>query len=73
MMSKQRRVIVTKRRTYRLADDAQGIPVEDYFPNAKLPETIKGAIVYQTKDGPVIAYSVKKRKGLSACARYRIY
>jgi hypothetical protein len=50
------RVIVTKRRIYRLAPDQQGQPVEEAL---KLPDNLrlflKGAKIYQTPDGPVIA------------------
>jgi len=42
------RVIVTKRRIYRLAPEQEGVPVETYFPGAILPEMLKGAEVYQT-------------------------
>jgi hypothetical protein len=49
------RVIVTKRRIYELASDEQGVPVEEYFAGVTLPETIKGAKVYDTVDGPVVA------------------
>ena len=47
------RVIVTKRRIYRLAPEQEGVPVETYFPGAILPEMLKGAEVYQTEDGPI--------------------
>jgi hypothetical protein len=50
------RVIVTKRRIYRLAPDEQGQPVEDALNlPANLRLFLKGAKVYQTADGPVIA------------------
>src|SRR5438128_1399373 len=49
------RVIVTKRKSYGLALDKQGVPVEEYFAGVTLPETIKGAKVYGTVDGPVVA------------------
>lgn len=49
------RVIITKRKTYWLAEDAQGTPVEEYLPTANLPAGLQGALVYQTEDGPVIA------------------
>ena len=42
------RVIVTKRRIYRLAPEQEGVPVETYLPGAILPEILKGAKVYQT-------------------------
>ena len=51
------RVIFTRYRTYLLAPDEQGVPVEQYFQGIDLPEPIKGsgAKVYQTADGPVMA------------------
>lgn len=49
------RVIITKRKTYQLADDAKGVPVEDYFCHANLTAGLQGALVYQTEEGPVIA------------------
>ena len=51
------RVVVTKYRTYELAPDQQGVPVEQYFPGVTLPIPLKGsgAKVYETRDGPVIA------------------
>jgi len=61
------RVIVTKHRTYKLAADAQGVPVEKYFAGVTLPEPIKGsgAKVYETADGPVLAMP-RRRKRRSA-------
>jgi hypothetical protein len=53
-MSKTR-VIVTKYRTYELAADAQGVPVEEYWPDIKMTDWLKGAKVYQTQDGSVVA------------------
>jgi hypothetical protein len=40
-----------------LADDAQGVPVEEYFPDITLPlpEPLRGAKIYETSDGPVVA------------------
>ena len=55
MIFEATRVIVTKRKTYTFAADAVGIPVEEAFPGAKLPAILKGAKLYQTEDGPVIA------------------
>jgi hypothetical protein len=50
------RVIVTKRRIYRLAPDQQGQPVEEALNlPANLRAFLKGAKLYQTPDGPVIA------------------
>lgn len=50
-----RRVIVTKRRTYGLGPDAAGIPLQERYPGLKLPDRLKDARIYQTPDGPVIA------------------
>ena len=49
------RVIITKRKTYRLPKDQQGQPVEEAWPNAKVPPSLQGAKIYQTEDGPVVA------------------
>ena len=58
-----KRAIVTKYCIYELAQDAKGIPVEEYFPGAKLPEALRGSKVYQTADGPVIAAPSRRRPG----------
>jgi hypothetical protein len=52
------RVIVTKYRLYELAADEQGVPVEQYFAGATLPTPLKDshAKVYDTRDGPIIAF-----------------
>jgi hypothetical protein len=52
-----KRQIVTKHRIYELPADAQGVPVEEYFPDITLPlpEPLRGAKVYETSDGPVVA------------------
>jgi hypothetical protein len=49
------RVIITKRKIYRLPGDQQGQPVEEAWPNANIPARLKGAKIYQTEDGPVVA------------------
>ena len=49
------RIVVTKHRTYHIADDVERMPIEEYMPDTNLPEDLKGAKVYLTKDGPVIA------------------
>jgi hypothetical protein len=49
------RVIITKRKTYTLPADAQGQPIEQALPKARIPASLKGAKIYQTEDGPVIA------------------
>lgn len=48
------RVILTKRKTYILPEDRQGQPVEEAWPNARIPASLRGAKIYQTQDGPVI-------------------
>jgi hypothetical protein len=51
-----RRMIVTKYRAYKLAPDQKGTPIAEYFPAVRSwPEGTKGAKVYETPDGPVIA------------------
>ena len=47
--------IYTKRRVYRLPKDARGIPVEEAFPGAEMPAFLKGALVYDTPRGRIIA------------------
>ena len=49
------RLVVTKHRTYHIPADVKGMPIEEYLPDTNLPDTLKGAKVYLTKDGPVIA------------------
>jgi hypothetical protein len=51
------RVIVTKYQTYFIADDDQGVPIEDYYPGVKWPPSMqgKGIRVYETRNGPVVA------------------
>lgn len=47
--------IYTKRRVYRLPKDAKGIPIEEAFPGAEMPAFLKGALVYDTPRGRIIA------------------
>jgi hypothetical protein len=52
------RVIFTKHGIYELEPDACGVPIEEYFKNANFgawPEPFRGAKVYETPYGPVIA------------------
>lgn len=49
------RVIITKRKTYILPEDAQGQPIEQAWPKAAIPASLKGAKLYETEDGPVVA------------------
>ena len=48
------RIIITKRKTYRLPRDEQGQPIAEAWPEAKIPTSLKGAKIYQTEDGPVV-------------------
>jgi hypothetical protein len=48
------RFIVTKRGVYAIPGDQDGTPVEDVYPEAKLPQTLQGAKIHQTPRGPVI-------------------
>jgi hypothetical protein len=47
--------IYTKHRVYRLPKDARGIPIEEAFPGAKMPAFLKGALLYDTPRGRIIA------------------
>jgi hypothetical protein len=49
------RVIITKRKTYRLPEEQQGQPLEEAWPKARIPSHLKGAKLCQTEDGPVVA------------------
>ena len=40
------RIVVTKHRTYHIADDVERMPIEEYMPDTNLPEDLKGAKVY---------------------------
>jgi hypothetical protein len=44
-----KRQIVTKYRIYELAPDAQGVPVEEYWPDIKMTEWLKGTKIYERK------------------------
>ena len=48
--------IYTKRRVYRLPADAKGIPIEEAYPGAQMPAFLKGAVVYDTPRGRIIAH-----------------
>jgi hypothetical protein len=49
------RVIVTKHETYVLREGEEGQPIEEAWPNTAIPDRIKGAKIYETEDGPVVA------------------
>jgi hypothetical protein len=54
-MDKTTRVIVTKRKTYTLPEDAEGNPIDQAWSKAAISDSLRGTKVYQTEDGPVIA------------------
>lgn len=58
--------IYTKRRVYRLAKDAGGIPIEEVYPGAEMPEFLKGALVYETPRGRIIARQELDERGSQA-------
>lgn len=49
------RYIDTKQVAHLIPDDQEGIPIEERFPNADLPESIKGAKVYTIDGREIIA------------------
>ena len=55
---KKTRTIVTNSKSYTLPIENEGIPIEDHMPNAIIPENLKGARVYETEDGAVIARQI---------------
>jgi hypothetical protein len=54
--------IYTTRRVYRLPGDAKGIPIEEAYPDAQMPEFLKGAVVYDTPRGRIIAHQEKSAR-----------
>ena len=55
--------IYTKRRVYRLPKDAKGIPIEEAYPGAQMPAFLKGAVIYDTPRGRIIAHREPERSG----------
>ena len=55
--------IYTKRRAYRLPQDARGIPIEEAFPGTEMPAFLKGALVYETPRGRIIAHRDADERG----------
>jgi hypothetical protein len=55
--------IYTKRRVYRLPADAKGMPIEEAYPGAQMPAFLKGAVVYDTPRGRVIAHREQAERG----------
>ena len=61
--------IYTKRHVYRLPRDAQGIPIEEVYPGAEMPAFLKGALVYDTPRGRIIARQESAERDGDAEAR----
>ncbi len=52
----EERVIQTKRGAFRIDPEQEGLPIEEYWPRAKVPPSMKGTKVYFTAYGrPVFA------------------
>jgi hypothetical protein len=58
--------IYTKHRVYRLSKDAKGIPIEEFYPGATMPAFLKGAVVYDTPRGPIIAHQESSERAGTA-------
>ena len=63
MTSEEYKYIYTKRRVYRLPGDAKGMPIEEAFPGATMPAFLKGAVVYDTPRGRIIAHQESRERG----------
>jgi hypothetical protein len=63
MTEDNHKYIYTKRRVYRLPTDAKGIAVEETHPGAQVPTFLKGAVVYDTPRGRIIAHREPERGG----------
>ena len=50
------RTIITKHKTYDIPIDNERTPIEQYFANVDVSDALRGARVYQTEDGAVIAH-----------------
>ena len=51
------RIIITNDRIYTIPEGVEGIPVEEAWPGAVLSPFVKGAKLYPTPQGPVIAHA----------------
>ena len=80
MTEDDHKYIYTKRRVYRLPKDAKGIPIEEAYPGAQMPALLKGAVVYDTPRGRIVAHREPAEGGGNgneqrcypgAAARYR--
>lgn len=57
----RQRAIVSKRKIYYAPKWQEGQPVEEALSGVTLPESLKGAKLYQTEDGPVIALPPRRK------------
>jgi hypothetical protein len=57
------RVITTKNQTYSLPLSVPGIPIEDHLPGVELPAQLRGARIYPTEDGEVLALPIPQKHG----------
>ena len=57
------RVITTKYKTYVLPLTVRGIPIEDHFPGVDWPAPLRGAKIYPTEDGEVLAIPFPRKHG----------
>ena len=56
------RQIYARHRCYTLPANQKGIPVEQHFsPGTRIPDTLKGAQIYQTEDGPVMVLPTQEK------------
>ena len=63
MTGEEYKYIYTKHRVYRLPADAEGIPIEEAYPGAQTPAFLKGAVVYDTPRGRIIAHREPAERG----------
>lgn len=63
------RTIINKHKTYEIPIENEGTPIEQYFPNVEVSDTLQGARVYQTEDGAVIAQAGRV-SGELVCGKY---
>jgi hypothetical protein len=57
------RVITTKCKMYLLPLSVPGIPIEDHFPGVEWPAPLRGAKIYPTEDGEVLAIPFRRKHG----------
>lgn len=56
-MANDKRLIINKRgEVWEIPDGAQGVPIEQAWPDTQIPDSLKGALVYQIDGQEVIAF-----------------